>query len=265
MMSEIQTSSLKTTETPPGVPSQDFAGQYVPTFVDRWDDLIDWSRRKAGEEGFFVETLQSSGARQVLDVAAGTGFHSVALAEAGFEVTAADGSAEMLKRAADNARERGHTFPTVHTDWRELGSKLDVRFDAIVCLGSSFPHLFEVADRRKALSEFFAALKPGGVLIIDHRNFDAIREHRYSSSGNYYYCGTNVSVSVEHIDETLCRFRYEFPDQATYRLEVYPILKDELVGLLEQAGFDSIRTFGDFKSEVDTAESDFIIHVARKS
>jgi len=186
---------------------ESFESQYVPSFVDKWDDLIDWDRRKASEAGFFVEKLRAAGATRILDVAAGTGFHSVALIEAGFDVVAVDGSAAMLEQARTNAARRGHRLETVHADWRSLGERISGPFDAVVCLGSSFPHLFEEADRRAVLDEFAAQLAPGGLLMLDHRNFDAIRAHRYKSSGNFYYCGTGAKVSVDHIDPTLCRFR----------------------------------------------------------
>ncbi|WP_372422243.1 class I SAM-dependent methyltransferase [Salinarimonas chemoclinalis] len=259
-----ETSTLASPEPPARPAPENFAEQYVPRFVDKWDALIDWDRRKAAEAGFFVERLRAAGARRVLDVAAGTGFHSVALIEAGFEVVAVDGSAAMLEQARANAARRGHALDAVHADWRSLGEMVDGTFDAVVCLGSSFPHLFAEADRRHVLGEFSRRIAPGGLLMLDHRNFDAVRAHRYKSSGNYYYCGTGAKVSVDHVDESLCRFRYDFSDRETYTLEVYPVLKDEMRGLLEDAGFAEVETFGDFKPVFDVFSTDFVIHVARR-
>jgi SAM-dependent methyltransferase len=244
-------------------PAPDATRQYVPTFVDKWDELIHWSRRTEGEHGFFSDTLAEAGVRTVLDAAAGTGYHSVMLAKAGFEVTTADVSAPMLRRAEQNGLAHGHALRTVQADWRELDRQIEERFDAIVCLGSSFPHLFTEADRLAALCQFHARLNPGGLLIIDHRNFDAIRAHRYVSSGRYYYCGTDVRVSVTHVDDDLCRFRYDFPDETHY-LEVYPVLTEELGSLLERTGFDRTATLGDFVDRPEPGTSDFIIHVSTK-
>ena len=100
--------------------------------------------------------------------------------------------------------------------------------------------------------------------MLDHRNFDAIRAHRYRSSGNFYYCG-GVQVSVAHVDAERCRFRYEFDGEVTHHLEVYPVLADELAGLLRTAGFESVERYGDFRAEFDPHGADFIIQVARKS
>lgn len=251
-----------TTDTAPS--ADDFAGQYVRTLVDHWDDLIDWDRRGESEQGFFADLLAEAGARRVLDVATGTGYHAVTLARAGFDVTAVDGSAEMIERTRVNAARHGQSFPVVRSDWRRLRENIDGRYDAIVCLGSSFPHLFHESERRAVLAEFHEALNPGGVLVVDHRNFDAIRRHRYRSSGDYYYCGTGASVSVAHVDDRLCRFRYEFPDGDTHHLEVYPILSAELSDLLVDSGFAAVEEFGDFDRNYDADATDFIIHVARK-
>ena len=98
--------------------SEKYREEYIETFVDKWDELIDWDGRASAEGHFFIDQLRERGAKKVLDVATGTGFHSVQLLEAGFEVTSADGSPVMLAKAFENARRRGHILRTVHADWR---------------------------------------------------------------------------------------------------------------------------------------------------
>src|SRR5690554_1295202 len=73
--------------------------EYVENFVDKWDELIGWDHRAKSEGDFFIDVLRKRGAKKVLDVATGTGFHSVRLLQAGFEVVSADGSPEMLAKA----------------------------------------------------------------------------------------------------------------------------------------------------------------------
>ena len=51
--------------------------EYIEQFVDRWDRLIDWEAREKAEGDFFIKLLHQHGAKSVLDVATGTGFHSV--------------------------------------------------------------------------------------------------------------------------------------------------------------------------------------------
>ena len=51
--------------------------EYIEDFTDRWDRLIDWNARAEAEGDFFIRLLKEHGARSVLDVATGTGFHSI--------------------------------------------------------------------------------------------------------------------------------------------------------------------------------------------
>lgn len=239
--------------------------EYVHAFVDKWDQLIDWDGRAKAEGRFFIERLRQHGARKVLDVACGTGFHSVALLNAGFEVTSADGSPVMLAKAFENARRRGHILRTIHADWRWLNRDVHDLYDAVVCLGNSFTHLHDENDRRKALAEYYATLRHDGILILDQRNYDALLDDKVQPGHNYYYCGENVRAEPEHIDESLARFRYTFPDQSVFHLNMYPIRRDYVQKLMKDVGFQRVTTYGDFKETYRDTEPDYFIHVAEKA
>lgn len=238
--------------------------EYVHSFVEKWDELIDWDGRAEAEGDFFIRTLKEHGARKVLDVATGTGFHSVQLMKAGFEVTSADGSPEMLSRAFNNARKHGHVLRTVHADWRWLNRDVHDLYDAVICLGNSFTHLHDENDRRKALAEYYATLRHDGILILDQRNYDAILDRQIEPSHNYYYCGEDVSASPEYVDESLARFRYRFSDGSTYHLNMYPLRVSYMQRLMKEVGFQRVTTYGDFKETHREREPDFFIHVAEK-
>ena len=45
--------------------SNRYHAQYTQEFVKRWDDLIDWQGRAAGEAGFFARLLSAHGVRTV--------------------------------------------------------------------------------------------------------------------------------------------------------------------------------------------------------
>lgn len=158
--------------------SDKYQQEYVHAFVDKWDELIDWEGRAKAEGEFFIEKLRELGIKKVLDVATGTGFHSVQLLKAGFEVTSVDGSPTMLAKAFDNARKHGHILRTIHADWRMLNRDVHDLYDAVICLGNSFTHLHNENDRRKALAEYYATLRHDGILILDQRNYDAILDHQ---------------------------------------------------------------------------------------
>lgn len=242
-----------------------YRAEYVMSFVEKWDELIDWDARSHSEGRFFVDVLRARGKEEVLDVATGTGFHSVRLTEAGFNVTSADGSAAMLAKAFENGSKRGLILKTVQADWRQLNRNIHGKYDAIICLGNSFTHLHEEQDRRRALAEFYAALRHDGILILDQRNYDEILEHGFKSKHKYYYCGDRVSAEPEYVDDGLARFKYNFPDGSEYTLNMFPLRKSYVRRLMREAGFESVRTYGDFQETYEENEPDFFIHVAEKS
>lgn len=242
-----------------------YRAEYIMAFVEKWDELIDWSARADSEGQFFIDVLRARGKTTVLDVACGTGFHSVRLRNAGFNVTSADGSATMLAKAFQNGQAHGLILKTVQADWRWLNRDIQGKYDAIICLGNSFTHLHTEADRRRTLAEFYAALKHDGILILDQRNYDAILDAGFKSKHKYYYCGDKVSAAPEYIDDSLVRFKYCFPDGSEYTLNLCPIRKNYVRRLLTEAGFERVRTYGDFQETYAEEDPDFFVHVAEKS
>ena len=243
-----------------------YQSEYVGNFVEHWDELIDWEARAASEGSFFIDLLKKLGKTSVLDAATGTGFHSVQLLKAGFNVTSADGNARMLVKAFDNAQRHGHVMRTVHADWRWLNRDVqDHLFDVVICLGNSFTHLFEDQDRRRALAEFYAALKHDGVLIIDHRNYDGILDNGFSSKHKYYYCGQTATAQPVHVDEGLARFEYRFADGTQHHLNMFPLRRNYLCDLITNAGFQKIESYADFRGMDEEPDPDFFIHVAHKT
>jgi len=242
-----------------------YVDEYVHGFVDKWDSLIDWDARAQSEGQFFIDILKARDKKTVLDVATGTGFHSVQLAQAGFQVVSADGSAEMLTKAFDNARDRDLVLKTTQADWRWLNQDIQGKFDAVICLGNSFTHIFDEHDRRRALAEFYAALKHDGILILDQRNYDAILDVGFQSKHKYYYCGDQVSAEPEYVDDSLTRFKYEFADGSVYHLNMFPLRKNYVRRLMTEAGFQRVKTYGDFQERYEESEPDFFVHVAEKA
>jgi SAM-dependent methyltransferase len=244
--------------------SDRYQEEYIAAFVAKWDELIDWDRRAASEGSFFIDTLKAHGVQTVLDTATGTGFHSVRLRQCGFDVTSADGCETMLERARANGASRGQDLKTVQADWRWLSRHVSGQFDALICLGNSFTHLFDEDDRRQALAEYFALIRPGGLLILDQRNYDALLDHGIQPRHKFYYCGKNVCARPVQVDPSIARFRYEFSDATAYHLDMFPLRKAYVRQLLADAGFANVRTFGDFKATYIDTEPDFLIHVAEK-
>lgn len=243
--------------------SDDYKAEYSSTVADKWDQLIDWEHRTTGEAEFFTELLRSEGVKTVLDAASGTGYHAWALTRNGFTVTASDGAPEMVRRTRENMTGRGLAVEVYEADWRQLSDIVPGRFDAVLCLGNSFSHLFDAEDRARTLAEFRAMLAPGGLLLLDHRNYDSILSNGFTEKRRDYCCGSeDVKIHPSVIQDDIVHFRYDFPDGTSHEVTQSPLLKDDVTALLHQAGFDRVRSYGDMESCYDLAQTDFIIQAA---
>ena len=245
------------------VSSDLYREEYQPSFVEKWDELIDWEGRAEGEGGFYPSLLREANCQRVLDAAAGTGYHSVQLAKEGFDVLAADGAPEMVAKTAENAAEHGIDLPVTTADWRTLSEDVDGTFDAVLCLGNAFTHLFDEHERIQALEQFHKVLRPGGLAVIDQRNYDAILDRGFSTKHRYYYTGSGVDARPEAITDEFVRFRYTFPDGEVHHLTLCPIRQDYVSGLMRDTGFRDIQRYGDFKPDYQRYEPDFVVQVGR--
>ena len=240
--------------------------QYSPEFAGRWDELIDWQRRAEAENNFFQDILKGHGVETVLDIACGTGFHSVTLKADGFQVTAADGAPNMLVQTRQNAQRLGiDDLRIVEAEWTRPGESFaGEQLDAVICLGNAFTHLFDEGDRIKALSEMYKLLTRDGIAIIDQRNYDAILDNGFSSKHQSYYLGEKVEVRPEDLSEDLLTMRYKYEDGEVHFLTMCPIRQEYVTNLLLDSGFRSVKRYGDFVENYDLYEPDFVIQVARK-
>ena len=143
-------------------------------FSTDYDRFVDWPGRLAAEIPFIEGQLQAVGARHVLDVACGTGMHALELARRGYEVLGADLSAGMIDRARANAAAADVAVEFKVAGFGQLSARTGTGFDAVLCLGNSLPHLLTPADLAAGLADFAACLRPGGLLLIQNRNFDAV-------------------------------------------------------------------------------------------
>jgi len=117
-----------------------------------------------------------SGAR-VLDCACGIGADAIALVRRGCNVTASDGSASMVAEARRRSRQFGVGIDIIQSSWQDLPERVPGAFELILCLGNSIVHTETKSNMISSLEGITKVLSPGGVLVIDSRNW----EHLYQS------------------------------------------------------------------------------------
>jgi SAM-dependent methyltransferase len=140
-----------------------------------FDLYIDWKRRLAREMPFLIERLNRAQCTRVADVACGKGVHALALAEAGFEVTAIDPNRDLLGEAAALAASKDRSIRFEAAAFHALPGALEGAFEAAVCLGNSLS-LVEPESLQGAMAGLAGLLKPEGVLILHTLNYAMLSE-----------------------------------------------------------------------------------------
>lgn len=230
-------------------------------FSSDYDRFVNWENRLVGELPFIEQLLQGLGAQntplRVLDAACGTGMHAVALAKRGFQAAGADLSEKMIERARVNAEKAGAEIRFEPVGFGALAATFGKGvFDAVICLGNSLPHLLAPPDLAAALKDFAACLRPGGLLLIQNRNFDAVlaNQERWMEPQAHHE-GEREWVFLRFYDFqpdglvnfniiTLTRGSGENWTQRVSSTLLYPLREEELHRALGKAGFPRVDLYG---------------------
>lgn len=98
---------------------------------------------------------------KILDVGAGTGRYSVALAKEGHEVTAV----ELVRYNLGILKTKNSSVKTYQGNALDLGRFPEDAFDAVLLFGPMY-HLYTFEDKVKALCEAKRVVKPNGVIFV---------------------------------------------------------------------------------------------------
>jgi glycine/sarcosine N-methyltransferase len=245
-------------------------------FSADYDRFVNWKERLAHELPFIEQQLTARGARRILDAACGTGMHALALAQRGYDVTGADLSVGMVERAQENSASVGCDLRFVVAGFGKLATKVGNDFDALLCLGNSLPHVLTAETLQATLTDFTAVLRPGGLLLIQNRNFDAVMARRARWMDPQAYREDDrewlfVRFYDFNPDGTLTfnmiTLRRDEAGEWTQQVEattLRPLLRAELLDAVTAAGFSNATCYGDMTgAPFDPETSSNLIVTAR--
>ncbi|MDL2318312.1 class I SAM-dependent methyltransferase [Eubacteriales bacterium OttesenSCG-928-A19] len=205
-----------------------------------------------GDEELFLDALfKKSQVNTVLDCACGTGQHLYMLSELGYQVSGSDYSDSMLQVAKKNLAKHNIPIPLHQCDFRYLEQAFDNRFDAIVCLTTSLPHLHTDEDLLTALRSMRGRLNKNGLLVLTqgttHFNLSLPPIEVVVNREDF------SRIFVKEHDERFQTIHVLDLYHNAQRLEdnqydvVHRILLDEdYRRLLAQAGFGNIQIYGSY-------------------
>ena len=98
---------------------------------------------------------------KILDIGAGTGRYSVALAEEGYDVTAV----ELVKYNLGILKKKNSSVKAMQGNALNLRKLNSNTFDVTLLFGPMY-HLFGFEDKKKALLEAKSVTKPGGTILV---------------------------------------------------------------------------------------------------
>ncbi len=242
-----------------------------------------------GKEAAYFRTLIETSGQPALDLGCGSGRLLVPFLQSGLEVDGCDTSKDMLAQCQERAKGEGLSPRLYQQAIHELD--LPQRYRTIFCcgvIGLGGERQLTISGMRRC----YEHLRSGGTFAFDHSPrwndppayMDRLPENRHSlpeewpasTERELLADGAELEIAVRtvavdplHESQTrqmrarLWRNGELLEEQVhTMRYEEYGM--NELLLMLEHAGFGNIQIFGDYSSEPATADSKDLIFVARK-
>ena len=248
-----------------------FYGDYAWAF----DLLIDRpvARECTAIAGWLVERGVVPGA-SVLDAGCGTGRYAIELGRRGYVVEGVDQSLELIDVARRSAI---HQPGSVSFRVGDLLASPDHRYDAILCRGV-LNDLVDTGARETAFTSFARALRPGGVLILDVREWEATKDRKWREPLFRKSVDTDrgrlTFTSITELDperqqlllsETHTLVNDTGQQSSDYRFVMRCWTKSELESVFESGGFGFVTYFGAYDPAIHAGATDRLVAVARLS
>lgn len=208
-----------------------------------------WADRTEAEVDRALAMLGATGSERVLDLACGTGRHSLELARRGFSAVGVDISRDLLEIAEKDAEAQSLDATFAEADLRKLD--FSEEFDLVLSLNDGAVGYFETEEENRRTFEVVAqALRPGGGHLMQLPNVlyaeahlpqktwiegDSMIElidHRWDSRTRYLE-GTTTPIHFGDV--------FEGVSPIPFRQRLYSV--EEIEGLYESVGMALANVF----------------------
>lgn len=245
-------------------------------FAVDYDRMIDWQARLKREAPFFQRVFAEGNAGKVLDAACGTGHHAILFASWGIKVSGIDDSGDMINKARKSAVEAGWDIDFRTGGFKDIGLEFTEEFDVVTCIGNSLPHIKLRESLTQAFSSFYNSLKPGGLLVIQMRNYQRViaREEKFMplntriDDGKEFLYLRITEPGTDFVTFNIVVFMKDEAGNWSYRVEtekLKPWIARDIEDSLNKTGFCIEGMYGDYGfAGFNSLDSTDLVIIARK-
>jgi SAM-dependent methyltransferase len=156
--------------------SEQIPQDWYATAFDGMSAEMAWTERTESEIKRALTMLRPQGGERILDLACGTGRHSLELVRQGFSVVGVEISSELVEIARRDAEQQGLEATFIEGDLRELD--FEDEFDVVLNLNDGAVGYFETDEENHRTFEVISrALKQGGQNLVQVPNLLYARTH----------------------------------------------------------------------------------------
>lgn len=239
----------------------------LATFYDELCKNVEYDVRSDYISDIFYENSIKGGT--IIDLACGTGSMSIPLLKKGYRVIGIDLSDEMLEIASQRLLDISNNFSLRKGKMQNFS--LEEEADACICCLDSINHLNSIDEVEMTFNCVYSSLKDNGIFIFD---VNTIYKHQEILAGNtfifdeddYYLVWDNEPIDDRTVRIIMDIFCYNGASYDRYnedfRETAYSV--DELVELLQNAGFETINVYDELTYESPKKNSERLYFVCKK-
>lgn len=215
-------------------------------YADTYDKEC-FTQGTIGECDFIEKEIDFDKSKKIIDIACGTGRHSVELAKRGYKVTGIDLSESQLEKAWKKAVESGVVVDFQQMDARNILFSGEFELALMICEGAF--SLMETDDMNfEILKNAAKTLKPGGKLIMTTLSalyplFHSVKEFMDSHNEKSEYDVLAFDLMTFREKNTLT-YTDDSETKKTLSCEERYYTPSEMTWLLKTAGFGKVEIFG---------------------
>ncbi|MCX7833252.1 MAG: class I SAM-dependent methyltransferase [Ignavibacteria bacterium] len=203
----------------------------------------------------FIENNFNLVNKKILDVGCATGELAIELSKKGFHVVGIDIDQDMINVAKSSAITNCTEVNFIVGDMLNMTEYFNLdEFCLVICWGNTIAHLNNVEEIKKFIKECYKVLRKDGQLSLQVVNYDRIVQESLFSLPEIDNENVNFKRNYKFISKSKLIFETEITIKETGEVLKnstihYPIIKEELIIILKESGFNYFRLYSDFKAK----------------